>query len=202
MTPAPHTTILGLVGSAISSEKQKAAGTKAASPTRQIGRKPGSVDLFPLPHASPKTAQRVRGMSKSRKADGGRGGADRKAATKHHRGVERENEGRHGGLGRAVSRETMPPTGGGIDLTLPQEEWEEFFFYHVCLHGILSLAWLMRSRGLAGMAGKDTKVLALAPGGLLPRWCQGRGRAASTRSSCRGKSAISWHGALPGVERL
>ena len=28
------------------------------------------------------------------------------------------------------------------------------------------------------MAGKDTKVLALAPGGLLPRWCQGRGRAA------------------------
>ena len=41
------------------------------------------------------------------------------------------------------------------------------------------------ARGLAGMAGKDTKVLALAPGGLLPRWCQGRGRAASTRSSCR-----------------
>ena len=105
------------------------------------------MDLFPLP--SPKTAQRVRGMSKSRKADGGRGGADRKAATKHHRGVERENEGRHGGLGRAVSRETMPPTGGGIDLTLPQEEWEEFFFYHVCLHGILSLAWLMRSRGVS-----------------------------------------------------
>ena len=43
----------------------------------------------------------------------------------------------------------MPPTGGGIDLTLPQEEWEEFFFYHVCLHGILSLAWLMRSRGVS-----------------------------------------------------
>ena len=43
----------------------------------------------------------------------------------------------------------MPPTGGGIDLTLPQEDWEEFFFYHVCLHGILSLAWLMRSRGVS-----------------------------------------------------
>ena len=39
-----------LVGSAISCEKQKAAGTKTASPTRQIGRKPGSVDLCPLPH--------------------------------------------------------------------------------------------------------------------------------------------------------
>ena len=48
-----------------------------------------------------------------------------------------------------MSRETMPPTGGGIDLTLPQEDWEEFFFYHVCLHGILSLAWLMRSRGVS-----------------------------------------------------
>jgi ankyrin repeat protein len=68
----------------------------------------------------------------------------------HHRGVERENEGRHGGLGRAVSRETMPRTGGGIVLTpLPEKEWEEFFFYHVCLHEILSLAWLMRSRGVS-----------------------------------------------------
>jgi hypothetical protein len=44
----------------------------------------------------------------------------------------------------------MPPTGGGIVLApLPEKEWEEFFFYHVCLHGILSLAWLMRSRGVS-----------------------------------------------------
>ena len=45
-----------------------------------------------------------------------------------------------------------------------------------CLHAL---------RCLAEMAGKDTQVLALAPGGLLPRRCHGRGRAASTWRGAR-----------------
>ena len=35
------------------------------------------------------------------------------------------------------------------DLTLPHGTWEEVFFNHVCVNGMLSLAWLMRSRGVS-----------------------------------------------------
>jgi hypothetical protein len=88
----------------------------------------------------------------------------------------------------------MPLTGGGIiDLTLPEKEWEEFFFYHVCLQGILSLAWLMRSRGVSrGWRERIHKSLPLLRGVSFH----------APTSICRGKSAIGWHGALPGVERL
>jgi len=59
----------------------------------------------------------------------------------------------------------MPPTGVGIDLALPEKEWEEFLFYHVCLHGILSLAWLMRSRGVSrGWRERIHKTLPLLRG--------------------------------------
>jgi ankyrin repeat protein len=50
----------------------------------------------------------------------------------------------------------MPPTGVGVALApLPENEWEfpelslELFFLHSCEHGILSLAWLMRWRGVS-----------------------------------------------------
>ena len=60
----------------------------------------------------------------------------------------------------------MPPTGGGVALApLPKKEWEEFFFDHMCLHGILSLSCLMLWRVVSlGWREKIHKSLPLLRG--------------------------------------
>ena len=69
----------------------------------------------------------------------------------------------------------MQPTGVGVALApLPENEWElsemsqEFFFLHSCEHGILSLACLMRWRGVSrGWREKIHKSLPLLPGAVV-----------------------------------
>jgi len=54
------------------------------------------------------------------------------------------------------------------------------------------LFWTKVPKGLAGMAGRAESRLVLAPSGLLPRRCHGRGCEANARSGCWGESAIGW----------